>query len=133
MGTLNFKAIAERLLADAPRYLNEWLPGGKLTGREFIAGSLRGEAGHSLSINIDKGIWKEFASGQGGGDLISLYAAIHNIKQGDAAKQFATDKDNKVEDEYFAGPEHKGPIPEHSKWGDHSAVFEYRRADGKVA
>jgi len=130
---INFKAIAERLLADAPRHLSEWLPGGKMHGREFVAGSLKGEAGHSLSVNIDKGIWKDFASNQGGGDLISLYAAIHGIKNGEAAKQFATDKDNKAEDEYFAGPEHKGPIPAHSKYGEHTAVFEYRRADNKVA
>ena len=128
---INFKAIADRLLADAPRHLHEWLPGGKLKGREFVAGSLQGESGHSLSINIDTGIWKDFAANKGGGDLISLYAAIHNIKQGEAAKHFADGKDTIPDDTYLPGIE-SGPIPAHSKFGKAVHVAEYRNADGKI-
>lgn len=129
---INFKAIAERLLADAPSHLSEWLPGGKRTGREFIAGSLLGEVGRSLSINIDTGVWKDFSTGTGGADLISLYAAIHNLKQGEAAKQFAGDNDKLPDDTYLAGPE-SPPIPAHSKFGKPLHVAEYKNADGKIA
>lgn len=128
---LDFKAIAARLLADAPRHLGQWLPQGKLHGREYVVGNLRGEAGDSLSINIDRGVWKDFASQTGGADLISLYAAINGIKQGEAAKQFATDKDKMEDDKYFPGPA-SGPIPAHSKYGEVKHVAEYRRADGNV-
>jgi len=128
---INFKAIADRLLADAPRYLSEWFPQGKLKGREFVVGSLQGEAGHSLSINIDTGIWRDFASGKGSADLISLYAAIHDVKQSEAAKHFSTSKDTLAEDTYLGGVE-SPPIPAHSKFGKPEAVYEYRGMDGKI-
>lgn len=129
---INFKAIAERLLSEAPRHLKEWLPGGKQHGREFRAGNLRGDSGDSLSINIDKGIWKDFATNQGGADLISLYAAIHGIKQGEAAKHFSNGKDTLPDDTYLPGVE-SGPIPDHSKYGKPTSIYEYRTADGKIA
>lgn len=66
--------------------LPEWYPEGKLHGHEFKIGDLHGSEGESLSININTGAWKDFASGDAGGDLISLYAAREGIKQGDAAK-----------------------------------------------
>ena len=128
---INFKAIADRLLADSLRHLNEWFPAGKLHGREFVLGGLDGSAGKSLSINIDTGVWKDFAAGKGGADLISLYAAIHNIKQGEAAKHFSSAKDELPEDKYLAGPI-SGPIPAHSKYGKPSAIYEYYQADGKL-
>jgi hypothetical protein len=34
-------------------------------------------------------MWADFASGESGGDLVSLYAAIHGISQGDAARDVA--------------------------------------------
>lgn len=128
---INFKAIADRLLSDALRYLTEWFPQGKRQGHEFIVGSLRGEPGKSLSINIDSGIWKDFASGTGGADLISLYAAIHSIKQGDAAKKLGTEKDTLPEDSYLPKVE-STKIPDHSKFGKPIAIYEYRDIDGKI-
>ena len=41
--------------------LYDLLPGGKLIGNEFTAGSLRGDEGNSLKYNIETGInrWKQ--------------------------------------------------------------------------
>jgi hypothetical protein len=67
-------ALDQRKL-DVLRYL---LPAGRITGHEFCAGSLRGEEGKSLKVNINgKGcVWSDFATGDKGGDLLDLWAAV---------------------------------------------------------
>ena len=75
---MNAAAIAAALdqrKLDVLRYL---LPAGRITGHEFCAGSLRGEEGKSLKVNINgKGcVWSDFATGDKGGDLLDLWAAV---------------------------------------------------------
>ena len=82
--TMDFRGLADRLLADADRLLAQWLPKGKRQGTEYKAGSLAGEAGGSLSVNLRTGRWADFATGERGGDLIDLYAAIHGLELGEA-------------------------------------------------
>jgi putative DNA primase/helicase len=84
---IDFKGIAADLLSRASDVLAQWFPDGKLRGREFVVGSLNGEPGESLSINVDTGVWKDFAGGEGGADLISLYAKMHGIGNGEAARR----------------------------------------------
>jgi len=121
--TIDFPALAEKLLADAPSLLRQWFPAGKLVGREFKIGDLQGNAGESASINIDTGAWGDFATGETGGDLISLYAAIHGIKQSEAAKRLGNGHDVTAEDVFITG-EKCHPIPRH-KYGKPVAVYEY--------
>jgi len=70
-------------------HLQKWLPSGKLLGAEYQVGSLAGEAGRSLSINVRSGVWKDFATEQSGGDLVSLYAALKGLGQADALKELS--------------------------------------------
>ncbi len=84
---IDFKRLATDLLARADELVPQWLEGGKRSGREWICGDLSGAPGHSCSINLDSGKWADFASDVRGGDLISLYAAIHGLEQLDAAKE----------------------------------------------
>lgn len=86
---IDFDRIKNAALQDASRLLQHWLPGGRTVGPEYICGDLDGGPGHSLSINIHTGVWKEFGTGEGGADLISLYAAIHRVKNGAAARAIA--------------------------------------------
>lgn len=81
-----FEVLAQHLLSDPWELLKAWLPNGRRQGREWCVGSLQGEAGQSLKINIDSGKWKDFATGERGQDLIALYAAMHQLSQGEAAK-----------------------------------------------
>jgi putative DNA primase/helicase len=74
--SIPFDQIQAAALAQADRLLTDWFPQGKQSGREFKVGSIRGERGESLSINLDTGLWKDFAVGQSGRDLIDLHAAI---------------------------------------------------------
>lgn len=71
----NAKDIAERLADDAAGVAAYLLPGGKKTGSEWKAGSLRGEPGQSLSVRISgnkRGVWSDFATGAAG-DLLDLW------------------------------------------------------------
>lgn len=91
---LPFAAIAAAALNQAYALLREWLPDGKKSenGAEWIAlNPMRSDnkAG-SFSINIASGKWGDFASGDQGGDLVSLYAYLfHAGDQGRAAVELA--------------------------------------------
>ena len=84
---IDFDSINARLLSDYLGTLKQWLPNGKKIGPNWCVGSLAGEPGESLKIHARKGAWSDFATGDKGGDPVSLYAAIHGIGQGEAAKR----------------------------------------------
>jgi putative DNA primase/helicase len=87
--TIDFSAINSALLSDLLLHLREWLPNGRRMGGEYCVGSLAGEPGTSLKINIAKGVWRDFAGDTGGSDPVSLYAAIHRLTQGEAARRLS--------------------------------------------
>jgi putative DNA primase/helicase len=89
---INFKALADALLARADSLVPAWLPGGVRRGPEWVCGSLDGEPGSSCCVNLVTGQWGDFASDDKGGDLISLYAAMHGLDMGKAAVQVARDE-----------------------------------------
>lgn len=82
-----FAAVAQAALAIAETLLFEWLPGGKREGVEFKCGDLSGNAGRSLSVNTSTGVWKDFQSGEGGPDLVALYAAVKGLEPWEACKE----------------------------------------------
>ena len=90
--SIDFRGLADRLLAQCPALLQRWFPNGRLRGHEFQVGSLQGEPGSSLSINVNTGRWKDFATGESGGDLIDLYASAHGLSQADAARELGADE-----------------------------------------
>lgn len=87
----DFRAISAHTLPHLLRLLPEWLPGGRIEGREYVTSNLSGGPGRSLSINLKTGVWKDFSTDDGGGDPVSLYAAIQGIAQGEAARKLAED------------------------------------------
>ncbi len=86
-GPIDFSGLNESLLGRAETLVPQWLPGGKRRGREWVCGSLQGGEGDSTSVNLHTGAWADFASDERGGDLVSLYAAIHNMSNGAAARE----------------------------------------------
>lgn len=86
-----FDQVAAVALSNAPALLRDWLPGGKMRGREYVVGGLNGAPGESMSVNTLTGRWADFASDARGGDLVSLYAALkHNNDQGRAARELSS-------------------------------------------
>jgi putative DNA primase/helicase len=86
---LDIQRIAQAALSQARTLLPAWLPGGKWDGQEWRCGDLSGAPGKSFGCNAKSGRWSDFASGESGGDLVSLYAAIHGVGQGEAARAVA--------------------------------------------
>lgn len=89
---IRFEDLARALLDRAHTLVPAWLPGGQRRGREWVCGSLSGGAGDSCQVNMDTGRWADFATDDRGGDLISLYGAIHGLRPGQAAVQVARDE-----------------------------------------
>ncbi len=125
----------------------EWFPAGKKRGHEFVVGDLNGSPGDSLSINLNTGVWRDFASGDGGGDLIALYAAMHRIEQGEAYKRLtnghapaAMSKPAALKPKPKPEPTIIVPVPDdvgapsmhHRAWGAPSASWCYRSMSGRV-
>lgn len=88
---IDFKALGRSLRERARELLPAWLPRGRWRGNEFVVGNVEGDAGDSLSIQWTTGVWKDFAGGPGGADLISLFAAVHHISNIEAARTLAGD------------------------------------------
>ena len=82
-------AVARAALPHLPELCRRWLPGGKEIKREWVCGSLAGEAGASCKINLRTGEWADFATGQKGGDAVSLAAAKYGLTQAEAAQRLA--------------------------------------------
>ncbi|WP_372622486.1 hypothetical protein [Falsiroseomonas sp.] len=82
-------AIARAALPHLADLCRRWLSGGRLEGREWTCGNLSGEPGRSCRVNVKTGQWADFATGEKGGDVVSLAAAIHRLSQREAADRIA--------------------------------------------
>ena len=88
----DFEAINAAARARLPDVLARLLPGGRMERAEWHAGSLNGERGDSLRVRLrghHAGIWMDFATGEKGGDPVSLAAAVERIPQHQAAERLA--------------------------------------------
>ena len=88
---VDFQSIAQRALDHSETLLCEWLPDGKRQGQEFVARNPTRDdlRPGSFKINLDSGLWLDAATGDKGGDLISLYAYLHRCNQPDSARSIA--------------------------------------------
>lgn len=89
----DFGTVGRAALDSIDTLLSKWFPSGVRQGVEFCIGSAGGEAGQSLRIRLTgekAGVWSDFSSdGEAGSDLISLYAHIHGLTNGQACKALA--------------------------------------------
>lgn len=90
---IKFAELADALLGRIEALVELWLPGGEFKGREYFVHSFwRSEKTASLSVCMQGeriGRWSDHGGDHAGNDLISLYAAIHGMSQGQAAVQLA--------------------------------------------
>jgi AAA domain-containing protein/uncharacterized protein DUF6371 len=114
MTGIPFDAISAAALANAPSLLADWFPHGRKRGLEFKIGSIRGEPGESLSVNLNTGAWADFASDERGGDLIDLRAAMsHGGDKGAAGRELA-----KILGISVNGADPRRPPPRQIRTGD---------------
>lgn len=90
---IKFEALNAALLRMAPALVEAWLPGGEVRGLEYVVHSIwRSEKTPSLCVRLEgkrAGSWGDFGGTERGNDLLSLYAAIHRVSQGEAAVRLA--------------------------------------------
>ena len=144
--SLPFDSVNREALCQAKTLLPAWLPGGKWEGPEWVTLNPRRKDTKpgSLSINATTGKWKDFASGEGGADLVSLHSWLRGMGQGKACKDLAREFGIKVEEK--PGPEAKPlvlsyprpilPVPDGvtalTRRPNEEGRWEYRDAEGRL-
>jgi hypothetical protein len=90
-GPINFDAINRAALAAFPAVLARILPSGKLIGAEVVALNPRRADRRlgSFKVNRHNGRWADFATGDKGGDVVSLVAYLQDVSQSEAARLLA--------------------------------------------
>lgn len=85
---VNFQSVNQLAMSYLPSLLSKWLPDGKTSGREFIARNPKrhDRRAGSFKVNLATGRWADFATGDRGGDVVSLAAYLANLNQPEAAK-----------------------------------------------
>jgi hypothetical protein len=88
---IDFRSINQAAVPALPAILARLLPGGKIGGGEYVVRNPT-RADHrpgSFKINVRTGHWADFATGDRGGDPISLVAYTEGMSQGEAARMLA--------------------------------------------
>lgn len=149
---INFEQINALALAQLPSLVEQWFPDGKRVGNEYKIGDIYGSPGDSLSINLDTGLWADFAGDDRGGDPVSLYAAMTSKSQIDAARELAEILGAGAPIEARTAPakpkpksdkpqwtpvlpvpdDAPGPSFRHRAYGEPARVWTYRDAEGRV-
>ena len=83
----DFQRLNEELLST--NFVQKILPNGKRKSNEWVALNPKRNDKNigSFKIILKTGFWADFATGDKGGDLISLYAYVFNCSQGEALKR----------------------------------------------
>lgn len=89
--TVSFEKINKTALNNSLAILQRWLPDGQIIGHEYKAlnPTRQDNKNGSFSINITNGKWADFATGDKGGNMISLTAYLFKIKPLEAAKRLS--------------------------------------------
>jgi hypothetical protein len=85
---LDFQALQRQMLPHLTTIIPQLLPDGRMRGCEYIARNPKRSDRRlgSFKVNIRTGRWCDFATGDAGGDIISLIAYVQRIGQADAAR-----------------------------------------------
>lgn len=86
---IDFVGLAAALLDRAHILVPQWLPQGVERNGRWYVGDFDGSPGESANVNLQTGQWIDNAAPDEdkGGDLISLYARIRGLNNGQAARE----------------------------------------------
>lgn len=86
---INYVELAAALLERAHLLVPQWLPAGTERQGRWYCGDFDGGEGESANVNLRTGQWIDNGGTEDdkGGDLIALYARIHNLSNHEAAVQ----------------------------------------------
>jgi hypothetical protein len=88
---IDFSEVNAAALTSLSSLAQRWLPDGCMVGREYVARNPRraDRRPGSFKINIHSGKWADFATGDAGGDVISLAAYLSGTGQFEAARNLS--------------------------------------------
>ena len=88
---IDFPRVSAAALAQSEAVARAFLPDGRRESAEWVARNPRREDHKpgSFKVNLRTGKWGDFATGEGGGDLVSLVAYLTGDSQRDAALRLA--------------------------------------------
>ncbi len=91
-GNIDFRRLNERLKPHLNALIYRLLPNGERRGNELVALNPQRADSHkgSFKVNLINGKWADFATGDKGGDIISLWAYIRGLKPWEAARELLT-------------------------------------------
>lgn len=86
-----FRRIADAAMGRAGLMVLRWLPDGRREGAEWVCRNPTRDDRRrgSFKVNVINGKWGDFATGERGGDLVSLAAYLFKLSQADAARKVA--------------------------------------------
>lgn len=131
-------------LARAETLVPRWLPDGKRVRGEWVARNptRSDEKAGSFKINLGTGRWADFATGDKGGNLVSLLAYLRGCEWKEAAQ--AIDEELCVMPRHVPKPAKKTlrweplrvgvgePVFQHYEHGKPSRVWRYKNGDGST-
>lgn len=149
----SFADVKAAALTSIDRVLAHWLPGGKQvdSGHEYTAPNptrADNRAG-SFKVNLKKGTWSDFATGDSGGDLIDLVRYVDGCSEVEARNALADFLNLTASDSRSSSKPAKPnkaewlpttPIPDdamqarpvsHGRHGKPSKLWTYRDAEGR--
>ena len=88
---VDFAAVNRAALGYLPSLVRTWCPQGRMCGHEWQAlnPTRNDKTPGSFCINTKTGKWADFATGDKGGDVISLAAYVFGCRQVEAARTLA--------------------------------------------
>jgi hypothetical protein len=88
---IDFVQVNRAALAVLPRLLLRWLPGARIEGAEYVVRNPKrpDRRAGSFKVNLATGRWADFATGDKGGDPVSLAAHLADCGQVEAARRLA--------------------------------------------
>ncbi|MDB5452421.1 MAG: hypothetical protein JWO33_999 [Caulobacteraceae bacterium] len=88
---VDFARVADAALRASAAVVDGLLPEGHRQGAEWVARNPRrpDQRAGSFKVNLNTGKWSDFATGDKGGDLISLAAFVTDLPQREAAIRLA--------------------------------------------
>lgn len=117
---IDFGALAAALLERASTLVQQWLPHGTERNGRWYVGDFDGGEGESANVNLHTGQWIDNAAPDEdkGGDLISLYARIRGLNNGEAARELMRDLGWQPAEDYRPVQTPARRAPDVPPWGD---------------
>jgi hypothetical protein len=90
--SVDFGAVRAAAQRNAHAICNRIIPGGRVVAGEYVVRNPKraDRRPGSFKVNLRTGRWADFATGDKGGDLISLVAWLFDLNQVEAARRLAS-------------------------------------------